>query len=575
MLARSASRNLLVSLALLFGIITSGCTSLQKLVVGSQLNAAAVAMPDSYSAAVTREILGDGGNAVDAAVASAFVLAVTYPEAGNIGGGGFMLIHIDGDSQFLDYRETAPAAATRDMYLDKNGTFDPRSSLVGPLASGVPGTVWGLWAAHQRYGTMEWADLVAPAVSLARDGFIVHEELARAKLGANRMLRGETNFDRHFDAIEEGEIFQQPELAHTLEAIAALGPRGFYEGPVADLIIAQMERTGGLISYEDLKSYEPKWRKPLTAKWRDYTITSAPPPSSGGIALVQLLKLKEARSDLFDPLTHNSSDYIHLTAEIEKRVFADRAAYLGDPDFYDVPVPNLIETAYLDTRALEISSCCISTAEDVPPGLEESPETTHFSILDAKGGAVSNTYTLNFTFGSGVVVEGAGFLLNNEMDDFSAKAGGTNVYGVIGSEPNAIAPNKRMLSSMSPTILLRDKEPVLILGTPGGSTIFTSVYQVITNILDFNMSLQEAVSAPRFHHQLPQELEIRFDKNRPLADDVIAELASKGYDAHANWWGDIGDVQAIWVRHDGVIEAASDPRGRGVAVTIDELDLLN
>ncbi len=554
-----------LSFVLVLSVLVGGCAPIQRLTGEVQTTERAVAMPDSYSAAVARDVLTKGGNAVDAAIASAFVLAVTYPEAGNIGGGGFMLIHMKGKSQFLDYRETAPMASTADMYLDDKGEHDPRASLVGPLASGVPGTVSGMWAAHQSYGTLPWADLVAPAIELARDGFVVHPELAQNKLGANRMLRGETNFDKYFAAIEEGKMFHQPELAQTLQAIAALGPRGFYEGPVADLIVAQMDRTGGLISYDDLKSYQTIWREPLSANWRDFKVASAPPPSSGGIALVQLLKLKDARADLFQSVTHNSSDYVHLTAEIEKRVFADRAAYLGDPDFYDVPVPDLIETTYLDTRAMEISACCISPAENVPPGLEESPETTHFSILDGKGGAVSNTYTLNWTFGNGVVVEGAGFLLNNEMDDFSAKAGAANVYGVIGSAPNAIAPNKRMLSSMSPTILLRNKKPVLVLGTPGGSTIFTSVYQVITNILDFDMSLNEAVSATRFHHQLPQELEVRFDKSRPLPDDVIGELTEKGYDAHPNWWGDIGDVQAIWVRPDGVIEAASDPRGRGVA----------
>tara|TARA_R110002110_G_scaffold77390_2_gene203510 strand:+ start:52063 stop:53640 length:1578 start_codon:yes stop_codon:yes gene_type:complete len=518
-------------------------------------------MPDRYSAAAAAQVLEEGGNAVDAAVAAAFVLAVTYPEAGNIGGGGFMLGVIDGEAQFLDFREQAPQAASRDMYLDEDGEFVQRASLVGGLASGVPGTVRGLQRAHARHGSLPWSRLLQPAISLAREGFEVPADLAalaRDKVGE---IAGETNFGDHFGDMNAGEMFQQAALAATLERIAA-DPEDFYRGATARLLVAQMQRSGGLITLQDLADYEAQWREPLQLQWRHFTVLSAPPPSSGGIALLQLLALRDATTPLFAGLAHNSAPYLHLLAELKKRAFADRAAYLGDPDHVDVPVADLLDPDYLNARASGIDPTRISSPAAVPPGLE-SPDTTHFSILDGDGNAVALTYTLNWDFGSGVVVEGAGFLLNNEMDDFSAKPGVPNAFGVIGNERNAIAPGRRMLSSMTPTILLADGRPALVIGTPGGSTIFTSVFQVILNLYDFGMPLQAAVDATRFHHQLPQAYLLRHDRRQISASTRLA-LEKMGYAVEPNDWGDLGDIQAVQVTEDG-IEAAADSRGRGVA----------
>ncbi|MCJ7814525.1 MAG: gamma-glutamyltransferase, partial [Xanthomonadales bacterium] len=458
-------------------------------------------MPDTYSAEVAAGILGAGGNAVDAAIAAAFSLAVTFPEAGNIGGGGFMLVHVDGKSEFIDYRETAPLGAHRDMYLDDNGEVILNSSLIGHRAAGVPGTVAGLWLAHQRHGSLPWSDLVAPAIALAQNGFVVHEDLAGLAAEAVEWYDGALDFEGSFGTLRAGETFVQEDLAKTLERIAIHGPDDFYRGETANLIVAEMQRGGGLITLDDLQRYEAVVRDPLRAQWRDLEVLSAPPPSSGGFAVIQLLKMKDFLSHEFAGLEFNSPQYIHLIAEIEKRVFADRAEYLGDPDYIDVPIDELISDDYLRARAQEVNPLAISDVTAVAPGIE-SPDTTHFSIIDRHGNAVSNTFTLNWSFGSGVVVAGAGFLLNDEMDDFSVKAGVPNAYGVVGNTANAIQPGKRMLSSMSPTILLRDGEVELVIGTEGGSTIFTSVFQNIINIYDFAMAPAVAAGATRFHHQL-------------------------------------------------------------------------
>ena len=521
---------------------------------------AAVAIPDKYGAQVAEDVLRAGGNAVDAAVAVGFSLAVTYPIAGNIGGGGLMMIHKDGQPEFVDYREKAPLAADRDMYLDVNGDFIERSSLVGSRAAGVPGTVAGLWAAHQRHGTLPWKDLVMPAVTLAEEGFMPHQDLVDDVNEQRDWFGDATNFADYFGSISTEELFRQPELATTLRRVAEQGPDGFYRGETADLFVAQMERSSGLITAEDLDSYGAVWREPLRVDWREYEILAAPPPSSGGFAIVQLLKMKDYLAHFFEGVPHNSPQYIHLVAEMEKRVFADRAEYLGDPDFVDNRIDELVDDDYIARRALEIRPDVISDLGDVQPGLV-SPDTTHYSIVDQWGNAVSNTYTLNWEFGCGVVVEGAGFLLNNEMDDFSAKPGIPNKFGVVGSVANEIQPGKRMLSSMSPTILLKDGDVSMVVGTPGGSTIFTTVFQVIVNVLDHGMTPLEAADATRFHHQLlPPDL-ITYSVSRPLPEETISALGDRGYRAEPHDW-DFGDVQVIR-EHEDVWVPASDPRDRG------------
>lgn len=525
----------------------------------------AVASPDQYGAAVAQQILQRGGNAVDAAIATAFTLAVTYPEAGNIGGGGFMLIWFDGKPYFLDYRETAPAAAHRDMYLNDDKDVIANLSVIGHKASGVPGTVMGLWQAHQRFGSLEWKELIAPAIEYAKSGFVVAENQYQYRADILQQLEGKTNFAQYFGAMLANQNFTQPELAATLARIARHGPDDFYKGETARLLVAEMQRGGGLITAADLAGYRAGWREPLVFSWRNLQLISAPPPSSGGIALAQLLALKQRLSNDFEKVGHNSSQYVHLLAELEKRVYADRAEYLGDPAFTSVPQQRLLSNAYLDKRATQINTKHISASENVKPGLE-GYHTTHFSILDKHGNAVSNTYTLNLDFGSGVVVTGAGFLLNNEMDDFSVKSGVPNAFGVIGGDANAIAPGKRMLSSMSPSLLVENKDVRLVVGTPGGSTIITTVFQVITNLFDFNMPLSQAVAAPRFHHQLWPKDQITMEPYAELPADVQQQLKTKGYQLHTQGWH-LGDIQAILRTKTG-IEAASDPRARGVAKVI-------
>jgi gamma-glutamyltranspeptidase/glutathione hydrolase len=452
------------------------------------------------------------------------------------------------------------------MYLDENGEVIPDASLVGHRSAGVPGTVAGFWAAHQRYGTLPWKDLVTPSVRLAEEGFVVPESLGTGMKTMEEWFGGKTNFGKYFGNLEAGVIFKQPELAATLERIAGQGPDGFYAGETAKLIVAEMERGDGLISLDDLLNYKAVWREPLRAEWHGYEVLSAPLPSSGGFAVIQLLKIKDYLNHEFEGLAHNSPQYIHLVAEIEKRVFADRAEYLGDPDYVDTRIDRLMSDEYMMQRAEEVDPENISMVVAPAPALE-SPDTTHYSIIDQWGNAVSNTSTLNIVFGSGVVVEGAGFLLNDEMDDFSVKPGVPNTYGVTGSEANEIQPGKRMLSSMSPTLLLKDNEVVMVAGTPGGTTIFTSVFQTIVNIVDFGMTPAEAVGATRFHHQLlPPEL-ITYSPGRPLPEETVSALADRGYRAEPHRW-EFGDMQIIWRDGERLIPA-SDPRNRGVSKVLD------
>jgi gamma-glutamyltranspeptidase / glutathione hydrolase len=531
------------------------------------LAAGAVAAPDRYGALAAQEVLKAGGNAVDAAVATAFVLAVTYPEAGNLGGGGFMTLYVGGKPYFLDYRETAPAKASAGMYIDAKGEPIVEASLVGPLAAGVPGTVRGMAEAHRRFGKLPWARDLAPAIRLARQGFTVPQGEIQER-EADRAPFSKANFDRYFAGMAAGRIFRQPELATTLDLIARQGAKGFYEGPVADLIVAQMGRGPGhgLISKADLAGYKAVWRAPVEGDWRGYHVITAPPPSSGGIALLQLLAMKADDAALFKGVGLNSAQYIHLVSEIEKRVFADRAEYLGDPDFWRVPVAALTDPAYMARRAREVDPAKPSALAAVKPGMgQEKPQTTQFSIVDRWGNAVSNTYTLNGSFGAGVVVEGAGFLLNDEMDDFSVKPGAPNQFGVVGGDANAIAPFKRPLSSMTPTILTRDGRLAMVIGTPGGSRIFTSVFQVLADVYDFELPLPKAMAALRFHHQLLPQNTIFTEPFAPLPSALAAQVKARGYRIEDQGWN--GDMEAIQIVGASP-RAASDPRARGVSLVV-------
>jgi len=533
------------------------------------LNASAVAVADKFSADAAEQIFKEGGNAVDAAVAIAFTLAVTYPEAGNIGGGGFMTLYVGGKPYFIDYREKAPLAATKTMYLDKDGNVIKGMSLIGAKAVGVPGTVEGMWEAQRRFGKLKWKQVLAPAIHYASDGFEVDEQLQQRRDDAAKDFDDKTNFNKYFGSMKAGETFKQPELAATLTRIANEGAKGFYTGKTADLIAASMREDGGLITKRDLLEYKAVWRQPVEANWNGYRVITAPPPSSGGIGLVQLLKMKADLKPEFEGVTLNSPQYIHLISEIEKRVFADRAQYLGDPDFYKVPIAQLIDDPYLAKRSSEVDPNQPSDTKSVQPGLgtsmPEKAETTHFSVVDKWGNAVSNTYTLNGYFGSGVVVPGTGIVLNDEMDDFSAKPGVANMFGVVGSDANSIEPGKRPLSSMTPTIMTKDGKVALVIGTPGGSRIFTSIFQVINNVYDFNMPLKDAVAAMRFHHQLLPPNTIFWEPYAPIDGELAKQVEAKGYVLKPQAFN--GDIQVIKINGD-TPEPAADPRGRGVTRVI-------
>ncbi len=524
----------------------------------------AVAMPDSYSADAAIKTLKQGGNAIDAAITAQFVLAVTLPEAGNIGGGGFMLVHKDGQDDFIDYRETAPLTASRDMYLDENGEVIPYKSVYGIFSSGVPGTVAGMWLAHQKYGSLPWKTLVQPAIDLAEQGFIVHPKLGS---NINRYIKRMenkglvVNFASYFSNATSNKLFKQPELASTMIRIRDKGKQGFYQGKTADLIADFMKKNGGLISHKDLAAYQAKSRMPISANWNGYKVLTSPPPSSGGIAILQWLKMYQLTAPV-KQVAHNSTPYIHLLAEIGKRVFADRAQYLGDPDFIAVPQQQLISDDYLAMRTQGITLNKISTTEKIQAGIIESEQTTHFSVVDKWGNAVSNTTTLNLGFGSGMVVTGAGFILNDEMDDFSAKPGVANVFGALGGVANEIQPQKRMLSSMTPTIVLKDDNIFMVTGSPGGTTIISSVYQSILNVIEYDMTAVQAANAPRFHHQLWPKNVIRHHNG--IHNDVKSELVTMGYKLGNRNFGDMH----IIVNRDGKLDAGSQASGRGKSIVI-------
>lgn len=523
---------------------------------------ALVVTADSIASAVGNAVLLDGGNAVDAAVAVGFALAVTHPRAGNIGGGGFMLVRLaNGDEAFIDYRETAPSRARRDMYLGEDGAVVDDLSTVGHLASGVPGTVYGLAEAHEAFGSLPWPRLLEPAIRLARDGFPVSRSLAESLETRRTRLESHTEARRIFvvPGYRPGDRIVQPDLAGTLERIS-LEWRDFYTGKTASLIAAEMVRGGGLVSMEDLAGYRAVRRDPLRFDYGEYTVTSAPLSSSGGVIIAQVLQMLERHEA--GSLERGSAEYVHLVCEAEKVAYRSRALYLGDGDFYPSPWAELVSPATAARLAALISPDGKLKVDSLEAAvLLESEQTTHYSIVDRWGNAVANTYTLNGLYGSGVVVAGAGFLLNNEMDDFAIKPGYPNLYGLVGSEANAIEPGKRMLSSMSPTFVDGPDGFFLVLGSPGGSRIPTTVLQVILNVVDHGMPLCDAVSASRFHEQyLPDRI---FIENGALDPAAIDGLLSLGHRIEIR--RPMGEVQAILVR-DGRLTGASDPRGDGRAI---------
>lgn len=531
---------------------------------------AMVVSTDDLASQIGVDVLRAGGNAVDAAVAVQFALAVVNPAAGNIGGGGFMVLHLsDGTSAALDFREKAPLAATRDMYLDGAGNLTDRR-LVGHLASGVPGSVAGMWAAHERYGVLPWTDLVEPAIDLA-EGFEVTQRFHNwMEDGTVRALAAFPASAAQFlpragqpPAI--GDTLRQPDLAATLRRIRDQGPDGFYRGRTADLIVAEMERGGGIITHQDLAEYQAVWRDPIAFQYRGHTIVSMPPSSSGGATMAEMAAILE-RYDLRAMGWHSPTS-IHLYAEAWKRAYADRNYYLADPDFVNAPVERMSSPEYGHERAATISLETATPSSTIRPGLGEArpegPNTTHYSIVDEMGNAVAVTTTINSWYGSKVTVAGGGFLLNNEMDDFSALPGAPNQYGLVQDENNAIEPGKRMLSAMTPTIVLApDGSVKIVTGTPGGSTIITTVFQTISNVLDFGMNVVQAVSAPRVHHQhLPDQI---YYEAGGLPPATVRQLEVLGH-AVVERSGVSGDVQMILVQ-DGLLTAWSDPRRGGRAI---------
>ena len=542
-------------------------TPIAEAVVGER---GVVASRSPLASEVGLDVLKGGGNAVDAAVAVGFALAVTHPSAGNLGGGGFMVLRLaDRRIAVNDHREVAPRRASRDMYLDADGNVVPGRSTASHLAVGVPGTVDGLLAVLARHGTLTRQQALAPAIRLAKDGFALPEDLAgqfaRHRERFERYAASKAKFTKpDGGAYAPGDMFRQPDLAATLQRVSDKGRDGFYAGRTADLLVAEMKRGNGLIGHEDLQAYRAKWRNPVRGTYRGFEIVSMPPPSSGGVLLVQLLNMLEAHDVM--ALGVGTPATAHLLIEAERRAYADRAEHLGDPDFFDVPMAMLTDKQYARTRLADFDPAKASRSDQIGAGARwpaESPETTHVSVLDAAGNAVAYTTTLNLGYGSKIVVAGAGFLLNNEMDDFSAKPGAPNAFGLIGREANAIAPGKRMLSSMTPTLVLKDGQPVLVTGSPGGSTIITTVLQVVTNVIDHGMDVAAAVSRPRFHHQwLPDR--VLYEPGAFQAGALDA-LRDKGHVNLNEAEFSIGDANSVMRLGDALI-GASDPRNAGAAL---------
>ena len=527
----------------------------------------AVVSAREEASAIGVAIMKQGGTAFDAMIATDLALTVCYPNAGNISGGGFAVYRTnEGEIGSLDFREKAPLGASSDMYLDEEGNVIPNKSTLGGLAVGVPGTVAGLVALHEKFGTLPWETLVQPAIDLARKGYVVtpkQEQSFKSKKDDFIAVNGpETLYAQDFEA---GDRVQNLALAETLERIAKFGKAGFYEGPVADDLVARVQETGGIITHEDLLTYEPVWRDPIQFKYKDLMLYAMGPPSSGGICLGQIMKMIEPYD--VGQYEHNSLQAMQVIVEAERRSYADRSLYLGDPDFVKIPKDSLLDSDYLSKRMRSFTFEKATKSSDIAPGTiqwEESEETTHYSIVDPQGNAIAVTTTLNGSYGSKVFVEKGGYFLNNEMDDFSSKPGVPNMFGLIGGKANAIAPQKRMLSAMTPTIVEKNGKLAMVVGTPGGSTIITSVLQTILNVYEFDMDVQSAVASPRFHHQwLPDVVVFEpglFDPS------LIKSLQAKAYDIKEEYSRIIGRVDAIQVSESGEITTGADPRGDDTAV---------
>ena len=545
---------------LITSILFIGCK--ESKVKGLITEKAMVVSAKKEASIVGSDILQKGGNAYDAMIATHFALAVVYPVAGNIGGGGFMVYRDkNGKKGALDFREKAPITAYKDMYLDSLGNVIKNKSVLGAHAVGIPGSVAGIFEVYKKFGSLPFKALIQPAIDLAKNGFTITRKQADDLNNATDRFRKVNNYKTIFDKEwKAGDLLIQDELAKTLERIRDFGKDGFYKGKTADFLVNYITELGGIITHEDLEKYEAIWRKPIEFSYKDYQITSMTLPASGGICLAQILKSIEP----FDisKIEHNSTKYIQLLTEAEKRSYADRAYYLGDIDFINVPIDSLTATSYINKRMETFSWDKATPSSEISHGKilgYESDETTHYSIVDQFGNAVSVTTTLNTGYGSKVLVKGAGFFLNNEMDDFSSKPGTPNVYGLVGSKTNAIAPEKRMLSSMTPTIVEKDGKLLMVVGTPGGSTIITSVLQNIINVVDYNMGMQEAVNQPRFHHQWLPDV-IRMEPHS-FSDATKKDLEHLGYSILERNSLIIGRVDAILVLPDGKLEGGADPRG--------------
>jgi gamma-glutamyltranspeptidase/glutathione hydrolase len=533
-----------------------------------------VVSQEAIASQVGADILEAGGNAIDAAVATGFALAVTLPRAGNLGGGGFMLVYLAEENKTIaiDYREMAPMAAKRDMFLDQQGNVDNEKARYSAQSSGVPGTVAGLIHALEKYGSMSLKEVLKPAIKLASQGFQVNYDLSDSLRLASKRLHKHPASKKYFYKRQGGyylpsDLLVQSDLGYTLKRIAEQGDLGFYKGQTAKLIVQQMQRSGGLITLDDLAKYQVVERQPVCGSYKQHSLCAMPPPSSGGIHLIQMLNILENFE--LSKMGHNSAAYIHHLVESMRSAYADRSLYLGDPDFTPVPVNQLIDKAYAKVLSEQIDPKKARQSSDVYPGLDkwidsntsESEETTHFSVWDKQGNIVSNTYTLNFAYGNGIAVDGAGFLLNNEMDDFSAKPGSANGYGLIGGTANAIQPKKRPLSSMTPTILFdRDNKPILATGSPGGSTIITIVLQMVLNSIEFNMGVAEATAMPRIHHQWLPDI-IYYEKDISL--DTLTNLKSLGHQVSSKPRV-LGSTQSISLKGN-TLEGSADPRRQGAA----------
>nr|WP_298995130.1 gamma-glutamyltransferase [uncultured Polaribacter sp.] len=550
---------------LITSILFIGCK--ESNVKGLITEKAMVVSAKKEASKVGSDILQKGGNAYDAMIATHFALAVVYPVAGNIGGGGFMVYRDkNGKKGALDFREKAPITAYKDMYLDSLGNVIKNKSVLGAHAVGIPGSVAGIFEVYKKFGSLPFKELIQPAIDLAKNGFTITPKQAEDLNNATDKFRKVNNYKTIFDKEwKAGDLLIQDELAKTLERIRDFGKDGFYKGKTADFLVNYITELGGIITHDDLQKYEAIWRKPIEFSYKDYQITSMTLPASGGICLAQILK-SIAPFDI-SKIEHNSTKYIQLLTEAEKRSYADRAHYLGDIDFVNVPIDSLTATSYINKRMESFSWDKATPSSEISHGKilgYESDETTHYSIVDQFGNAVSVTTTLNTGYGSKVLVKGAGFFLNNEMDDFSSKPGTPNVYGLVGSKANAIAPEKRMLSSMTPTIVEKDGKLFMVVGTPGGSTIITSVLQNIINVVDYNMGMQEAVNQPRFHHQWLPDV-IRMEPHS-FSDATKKELEHLGYSILERNSLIIGRVDAILVLPDGKLEGGADPRGDDTAV---------